>query len=159
MRTSTILLFALLLSACGVARPVLDRDNTKVEVRTAVERVTDTAWISLPVEVTRVETLDTVSVLENKFARSSAVVSAGVLRHSLETLPVSLPVEVEKEIVFRDSLVYRDRVVSVPVEVERPLSLWQRFVLRYGGVCICLLAIYAIYLIFNFFYKTNLFKL
>lgn len=159
MRTSTNLLFALLLSACGVARPVLDRDNTKVEVRTVVERVMDTAWISLPVGVVQVETLDTVSVLENAFARSSAVVSSGVLQHSLETLPVSLPVEVEKEMVYRDSLVYRDRVVSVPVEVEKPLSWRQRFVLRYGGVCICLLAIYVIYLIFNFFYKPNLFKL
>ena len=119
----------------------------------------DTAWISLPVGVVQVETLDTVSVLENAFARSSAVVSSGVLQHSLETLPVSLPVEVEKEMVYRDSLVYRDRVVSVPVEVEKPLSWRQRFVLRYGGVCICLLAIYVIYLIFNFFYKPNLFKL
>ena len=159
MRTSTILLFALLLSACGVARPVLDRDNTKVEVRTVVERVVDTAWISLPVEVTRVETLDTVSVLENAFARSSAVVSSGVLQHSLETLPVSLPVEVEKEMFYRDSLVYRDRVVSVPVEVEKPLSLWQKFILRIGGVCFFLVAIYVAYFILHFIYNLKSFKL
>ena len=159
MRTSTILLFALLLSACGVARPVLDRDNTKVEVRTVVERVVDTAWISLPVGVVQVETLDTVSVLENAFARSSAVVSAGVLQHSLETLPVSLPVEVEKEMVYRDSLVYRDRVVSVPVEVEKLLSLWQKFILRVGGVCFFLVAIYVAYFILHFIYNLKSFKL
>ena len=157
MRSSTILFFAFLLSACGVARPVLDRDNTKVEVRTEVRRVVDTAYVELPVYVERVAVLDTVSFLENRLAVSMAVVSGGVLRHSLETRPVALPVPVEKEVVYRDSVVFRERVV--PVEVERPLSLWQRFVLRYGGVCICLLAIYAIYLIFNFFYKTNLFKL
>ena len=159
MRTSTILLFALLLSACGVARPVLDRDNTKVEVRTVVERVVDTAWVSLPVEVVQVETLDTVSVLENAFARSSAVVSSGVLQHSLETLPVSLPVEVEKEMVYRDSLVYRDRVVSVPVEVEKLLSLWQKFILRVGGVCFFLVAIYVAYFILHFIYNLKSFKL
>lgn len=159
MRTSTILLFALLLSACGVARPVLDRDNTKVEVKTVVERVVDTAWISLPVEVVQVETLDTVSVLENAFARSSAVVSSGVLQHSLETLPVSLPVEVEKEMVYRDSLVYRDRVLSVPVEVEKPLSLWQKFILRVGGVCLFLVAIYVAYFILHFIYNLKSFKL
>ncbi len=159
MRTSTILLFALLLSACGVARPVLDRDNTKVEVRTVVERVVDTAWISLPVGVVQVETLDTVSVLENAFARSSAAVSAGVLRHSLETLPVSLPVEVEKEMVYRDSLVYRDRVLSVPVEVEKPLSMWQKFILRVGGVCFFLVAIYVAYFILHFIYNLKSFKL
>ena len=136
MRTSTILLFALLLSACGVARPVLDRDNTKVEVRTVVERVMDTAWISLPVGVVQVETLDTVSVLENAFARSSAVVSSGVLQHSLETLPVSLPVEVEK-----------------------PLSPWQKFILHVGGVCFFLVAIYVAYFILHFIYNLKSFKL
>ena len=159
MKTSTILLFALLLSACGVARPVLDRDNTKVEVRTVVERVVDTAWVELPVIVEKVATMDTVSVLENKLAVSEARVSGGVLQHTLETKAVKLLVPVESKIVYKDSLVYRDRVVSVPVEVEKQLTPWQKFSLRFGGVCFFLIILYGLYLTIHFIYKPNLFKL
>ena len=64
MKPSAILAFTLLLTACGVARPVLESDNTKVEVKTVVRTVTDTAYIELPVIVEKVATLDTASVLE-----------------------------------------------------------------------------------------------
>ena len=64
MKPSATLAFTLLLTACGVARPVLESDNTKVEVKTVVRTVTDTAYIELPVIVEKVATLDTASVLE-----------------------------------------------------------------------------------------------
>ena len=159
MRTSVILAFALLLSACGVARPVLDRDNTKTEVKTVIETVHDTAIVELPVYVERVATMDTVSRLENKFAVSEARVSGGVLQHTLETKAVKLPVPVESKIVYKDSLVYRDRVQTRTVEVERPLTGWQRAKLRVGGICFFVIIIYGIYLILHFIYKPNLFKL
>lgn len=159
MRTSVILAFALLLSACGVARPVLDRDNTTTEVKTVVELVPDTTTVELPVYVERVATMDTVSRLENKFAVSEARVSGGVLHHTLETKAVKLPVPVESKIVYKDSLVYRDRVQTRTVEVERPLTGWQRAKLRVGGVCFFVIIIYGIYLILHFIYKPNLFKL
>ena len=79
MKASTLLLFTLLLTACGVARPVLESDNTKVEVKVVEKIVKDTAWFELPVFVEKVATLDTASVLENKYAKSEAVVSGGVL--------------------------------------------------------------------------------
>ena len=44
MKASTLLLFTLLLTACGVARPVLESDNTKVEVKVVEKIVKDTAW-------------------------------------------------------------------------------------------------------------------
>ena len=47
-------------------------------------------------------TKDTVSVLENEFAKSAAPVSDGLLAHSLETKPVQRPVEVQTKIVYRD---------------------------------------------------------
>lgn len=159
MRTSVILAFALILSACGVARPVLDRDNTKTEVKTVIETVHDTAVVELPVYVERVATLDTVSRLENRLAVSEARVSGGVLHHTLETKAVKLPVPVESKIVYKDSLVYRDRVQTRTVEVERPLTGWQRAKLRVGGVCFFVIIIYGIYLILHFIYKPNLFKL
>ena len=159
MKPSAIFVIALLLTACGVARPVLDRDNTKVEVKTVVERVVDTAYVQLPVEVDRVETLDTLSRLENRMAVSTAVVSGGVLRHSLETKAVALPVPVESKIVYKDSIVFRDRVQTVTKEVDRPLSGWQQAKLRVGGVCFLLIILYGLYLIYHFIYKPNSSKL
>lgn len=78
MKPSAILLFALCLSACGTARPLSSRDSTKVEVKTVERIVSDTAYIELPVIIEKVATLDTLSVLENKYAKSEASVSAGV---------------------------------------------------------------------------------
>ena len=103
--------------------------------------------------------MDTVSVLENKLAVSEARVSGGVLQHTLETKAVKLLVPVESKIVYKDSLVYRDRVVSVPVEVEKQLTPWQKFSLRFGGVCFFLIILYGLYLTIHFIYKPNLFKL
>ena len=148
MRTSAILLFTLCLTACGIARPVLESDNTKVEVRVEREIVRDTAWVELPVIVEKVATLDTASVLENKYAKSEASVSGGVLHHSLQTKAVREPVSVQKEIVYRDSLVYRDRVEVQTVEVEKELSRWQTLKLKVGGLAmlsaVLLLTLYLI---------------
>ena len=159
MKPSAIFVIALLLTACGVARPVLDQDNTKVEVKTVVERVVDTAYVELPVYVDRVETLDTLSRLENRLAVSTAIVSGGVLRHSLETKAISLPVPVESKIVYKDSIVFRDRVQTVTKEVEKPLSGWQQAKLRVGGACFFLIILYGLYLIYHFIYKPNSSKL
>ena len=159
MKPSALLAFALLLAACGTALPVLGSDSTRMEVKTVVERVVDTAYVELPVIVEKVATLDTASVLENKYAKSAALVSGGVLTHSLETKPVREPMKVEKQIVYRDSLVYRDRVQTRTVEVERPLTGWQKAKLRVGGICFFVIIIYGIYLILHFIYKPNLFKL
>ena len=154
MKPSAILAFTLLLTACGVARPVLESDNTKVEVKTVIETVHDTAFVELPVLVERVTTLDTASVLQNKYAKSEAVVSGGVLHHSLETKPVREPVSVEKQIVYRDSTVYRDRVVRENVYIEKPLTGWQRLKIKAGEVFIIVSVAFLIYLLFLLF--TNL---
>ena len=159
MKPSILLAFALLLSACGVARPVLDQDNTKVEVKTVEVPVHDTAYVQLPGYVEKVATLDTASVLENSFARSSAVVTSGVLHHSLETIPVTLSVPVESKIVYKDSIVFRDRIQTVTQDVEKPLSGWQQAKLRVGGICFLLIILYGLYLIIKFIYNLNLKKL
>ena len=158
MKPSAIFACAICLSACGVARPVQESDNTRVEVKTVVERVVDTAYVELPVIVERVSTLDTASVLENKYAKSAASVSGGVLTHTLETKPVKEPVAVEKQIVYRDSTVYRDRIQTVTVEVEKKLSGWQQAKLRVGGFCFFLVILIGLYLIISFIYNLNLKK-
>ena len=126
-------------------RPVLESDNTKVEVKTVVKTVTDTAYIELPVIVEKVVTLDTASVLENKYAKSEASVSGGVLHHSLQTKPVREPVEVQIREIVRDSLVYRDRVQTVTVEVEKKLTWWQSLKLKVGGMALLAIALLVAY--------------
>ena len=143
-----LLLSLLAASACSTVRPISTTDSTKVEVRYETKTVHDTAFVELPVIVERVATLDTVSVLENKYAKSAASVSGGVLSHSLETKPVREPVAVEKQIVYRDSLVFRDKVQTVTVEVEKKLTAWQTLQMRLGLVAIVLIVIVVIYFIF-----------
>ena len=150
MKASTLLLFTLLLTACGVARPVLESDNTKVEVKVVEKIVKDTAWFELPVIVEKVATLDTASVLENKYAKSEAVVTGGVLHHSLQTKPVREPVEVQIKETVRDSIVYRDRIQTRTVEVEKKLTWWQQAKMKVGGVCFILIILIGLYFIYSF---------
>ena len=142
------LLLLLTASACSTVRQLPSTDSTKVEVRYETKTFHDTAYVELPVIVEKVATLDTASVLENKYAKSAASVSGGVLAHSLETKPVREPVSVEKQIVYRDSLVYRDKVQTVTVEVEKKLTWWQSFKMKLGVVTLVLLVIVVIYFIF-----------
>ena len=150
MKASAILAFALLLTACGVARPVLESDNTRVEVKVVEKIVKDTAWLQVPVIVEKVATLDTASVLENKYAKSAASVSGGVLTHSLQTKAVREPVEVQIKEIVRDSIVYRDWVQTVTVEVEKKLSGWQQAKMKVGGVCFILIILIGLYFIYSF---------
>lgn len=160
MKTTSIsLLLALGVVACGTVRPVTGVDSTKMEVHTETIIQHDTAYVELPVIVEKVATLDTTSTLENTYAKSEAVVTGGILRHSLETKPVSIPVKVETKTVYKDSLVYRDRVQTQTVEVEKKLTGWQQAKLRVGGFCFFLLILIAIYFLIKQFINLNLLKL
>ena len=148
--TSTLLIFTLLLTACGVARPVLESDNTKVEVKVVEKIVKDTAWVELPVIIEKRATLDTISTIENKYAKSEALVSGGVLHHSLQTKPVREPVEVQIKEIVRDSIVYRDRIQTKTVEVEKKLTPWQQAKMKVGSICFILIILIGLYLIYSF---------
>ena len=159
MKSSISLLLALGVVACGTVRPVTGVDSTKVEVHTETIIQHDTAYVELPVIVEKVATLDTTSTLENTYAKSEAVVTAGILHHSLETKPVSIPVKVETKTVYRDSLVFRDRVQTQTVEVEKKLNWWQKLKLKAGGLFLILTLIGIVYIIVNLFVKPKLFSL
>ena len=154
-----LLLSLLAASACSTIRTLPVQDSTKVEVRYETKTVHDTAFVELPVIVERVATLDTVSVLENKYAKSAASVSGGVLTHSLETKPAREPVSVEKQIVYRDSLVYRDRIVTETVEVEKKLSWWQSLKLKVGGLALLAIALLVAYFLITHIINLKFFKL
>ena len=136
MKHFLLFIFSALCVACSVARQAAPSENlsTRVEVVTVFEK--DTVLVEIPQIVEKVQTMDTISFLENEFAKSSAEVSDGILSHSLETKPVQKPVEIKKEIVYRDSVVFRDRTVVETIEVEKPLSGWQQFKIKTGGYAI-----------------------
>ena len=145
-------LAALAASSCGAVRPTAPSvtDSTRVEVRTETVTVHDTAYVELPVIVERIATMDTTSTLENTYAKSEATVTAGILHHSLETKPVKVPVEVETHIVYRDSLVYKDRIETQTVEVPRQLTWWQKTKMKLGVTFLILIVIAILYLILKF---------
>lgn len=118
--------------ACASARQVTPSENTRVEVRTETVFQKDTVYLEVPVLVEKVKTLDTMSVLENRYAKSEAIVNDGVLVHSLATKPVKEPVSVETKVVYRDSLVYVDKIIKETVEVAKPLSGSSKFFLEFG---------------------------
>lgn len=149
MKNFTIILASLLCVACASARQVTPSENTKVEVRAETVFQKDTAFLELPVLVEKVQTLDTMSVLENRYAKSEAVVTDGVLLHSLATKPVKEPVEVETKVVYRDSLVYVDKIVKEIVEVAKPLSRSNKFFLEFGKWVLVILLGFGFWKLFN----------
>ncbi len=150
----SLLLLLAAASACGAVRPLVGTaDSTRVEVRYETVTVHDTAYVELPVIIEKIQTLDTTSTLENDYAKSEATVTAGILSHSLETKPAQLPVPVEKEIVYRDSIVFRDRVVTEVKEVERQLTFWQQFKMKAGVASMILTVLYGLYLLLKLYLK------
>ncbi len=147
-------LFSLLLiGACSTIKQVVPaQPSVRVEYRTETVVEKDTVYLTLPpIEQSRL-TLDTVSVLENRYSKSVATFSDGKLEHSLQVKPVSEPVAVEKKIVYRDSLVYVTQPGEI-VEVEKKLSGWQSFKMKVGGWALILaliaIAIATIYFVLH----------
>ena len=153
MNRFLLIALALLATACGATRSLQNPESSRVEVRTETVIKHDTAYVELPVIIERVATLDTTSTLENTYAKSEAIVAAGVLHHSLETKPVSVPVKIETKEVVRDSIIFRDRVQTQTVEVEKKLTAWQRTKMKTGevtmGICLISLIILITYYLLN----------
>lgn len=120
-------------------KQVTPREQTTVEVRTNTVYVPDTVYVQLPAVSQSVETLDTVSVLENKYSKSEAQVSNGVLAHSLEVKPVREPAIVQKQIVYKDSIIVREVDVDHYIEIPAELSAWQSFKIKLGGYAFALI--------------------
>ncbi len=122
-----------LMSACGAPKEVVKwrteyRDSVVVEVHERLVR--DTVSVEIPVEVEKVVTRDTVSHLENTYAKSDAEVSGGFLHHSLSSKPQVIYVPVEVAVVDTTTT-HSSSAVSEKEEtkveyVEKKLSWWQK---------------------------------
>ena len=159
MKNFILVLCYLLCVACGSLRQVTPTERVVTETRIETVFKTDTVFFEVPHIVERVVTKDTLSVLENEFAKSAASVSDGLLAHSLETKPVKQPVEVQTKIVYRDSVIVKDNVIVQTVEVEKELTGWQSFKMKMGGWFLGILIILIVLLILYFVKPLNLIKL
>lgn len=114
-----ILLAVFTMSGCRTSKKVTS-SNTDVKktdsvvIRTEYREVFDTTYITIEREAESVMVRDTVSLLENSYAKSRAEIrSDGLLYHSLETKPQNKPVQTKTIEIVRDSIVYKDRYVYV----------------------------------------------
>lgn len=86
--------------------------------------------MDIPAQTAERTTRDSVSHLENDYAVSDARINPdGSLFHNLRTKPQKKPVETDKKIERRDSVVYKDRYLKVKekVSVPRDLTKFQKF--------------------------------
>ena len=153
------LLLLFLSVACSTIKQVTPREQTTLEIRTETVYVPDTVYVQLPAVSQSVETLDTISVLENRYAVSEASVSGNVLKHSLEVKPVNEPVAIKKEIVYRDSVGLQQVDVDHYIEVPAKLTAWQSFKIKLGGyafaLIIILIVVAILYLLFHSKFKLS----
>ena len=118
------------------------RDSVRIETVVRTARVADTVLVEVPVEVVRQTVRDTTSHLETSFALSDARINPdGSLFHSLENKAQKRPTSIEKEVVYRDSIVYHDRKTENIIEVARPLTWWQQTQIRACWILLTLLIV------------------
>lgn len=133
MKNTSLILLSAVCVACATSRQAAPSEKILVETRIETVYKTDTVYLEVPKIVEKIVTADTVSVLENEYAKSEASISEGLLAHSLETKPVKQPVEVQTQVVYRDSVIVKDNVIVQTVEVEKELTGWQSFKMTMGG--------------------------
>ena len=141
--TRRALIYAMLIIASCSPRivTVAVHDTTTV---TRIETVRDTIIAApLPIESVIISTPDTTSTVETSLARSTATITDGHLRHSIENKysSISIPAKIPE----RQEVIYKTREIPVTVEVPKPyIPRWVWWVLAYAGVT-TLLIIASIY--------------
>lgn len=141
MMKKALLLTALILTACSprIVERIVEKEVVSVRI------IRDTALVEIPHIIEKNVTLDTMSHLENKYAKSDAMVSDGMLSHTLESIPqiIKVPVEIPVHDTLKITTVEKGEIV----QVEKPLSVWQRlkigaFWWLCGAILLCLLWIF-----------------
>lgn len=127
-----IIVMAILLSGCASARHVEKRTEVKtdsVKTVTRIEFVKDTVIVEIPSQTAERVTRDSVSRLENEYARSEARINPdGSLYHDLNTKPQKKPVAFDKPVEKTETEKTHTEVIKVeiPREVPRSLSWWEQ---------------------------------
>lgn len=128
-----LLLLTFIIGGCASSRRLSEnvhqQDSVDVRVETRIEYVPDTVFIEIPAQTSERETADSTSHLENDYATSDARINPdGTLYHNLKTKPQKKPVEFEKPVERKDSVIYKTKTVTkTKIEkVPRDLTWWQK---------------------------------
>lgn len=127
-KVATFIVALLILASCGICKrqPIIEyRDSVRVEYRDRI--VHDTATFTITKEVEKIVTRDTTSHLENSYAKSDAIVSQGLLSHSLESIPQVIKVPFEVEVHDTTYVEKSAETVYATQYVEKELNWWQGF--------------------------------
>lgn len=141
----------LMLSSCCCKKVIAEtntvlQDSERTEVQIVTVYVPDTVYVDIPDQKAERTTADSVSHLETDYAKSDARINPdGTLSHSLENIPQSKPVEFQKPIEKKDSIVYRYKYRDKEVVKEKELSKWERTKIDYGGKAIVILLLIIAY--------------
>lgn len=140
----TLLLFTclLLLVGCCPCRHLTSseaetqRDSLQIEYRESTVYIPDTVFVEIPMQTAERTTQDTISHLENDYALSDARINAdGSLYHSLASKQQVKPVPIEKKIVYRDSVVYKNHIMTqAKTEVREKNVPWYMKLIFWGSV-------------------------
>lgn len=146
MKNLMFIYILLAISSCCPGRKISasSSDSMRVEVRERTVLIRDTVWRDFPLISETVALQADSSHLENRYATSDARISPdGLLYHSLATKPQKEAIPIDRPVVYRDSIVYRDRSSErvVAVEVERKLTWWQQTQIRGFWLCLALFAV------------------
>lgn len=151
MRRAWICAFAALLTGCAAQRVAVDhqRDSVAVIVRDSVVFRDSVVLVEIPKEKDKdVVVQSDTSHIETSVAESEAWVADGRLHHTLRNkdeafIPVTIKMPERIHYEQKDRLIY-NKVVET-IEVEKPLSWWERFVMSVGTITIIAAAIYIGY--------------
>ena len=118
----------MILASCGICKrqPIIEyRDSVRVEYHDRI--IHDTTTFTIIKEVEKNVTRDTISHLENSYAKSDAIVSQGFLSHSLESIPQIIKVPFEVEVHDTTYVEKSAETVYATQYVEKELNWWQGF--------------------------------
>ena len=159
-KTVSLMTFAvalLLFSSCRTGRQVVvveARDSVRVEERVREIKVTDTLFVEVPAQSAERTTADSTSHLENDYAVSDArIMIDGSLYHSLETKPRTDTLTQELSVQAKDSIIYRYKLNTKVVTVEKPLGWFSQMRLWLGNVMLVLIAGASIWAVARFTLK------
>lgn len=147
MKRIVILAF-LAICSCAVQKPTVQKDSVRVEIRERIVR--DTVKVDLPPVIIEKETADTVSILESKFASSTAAIRRGLLYHSLSA---GGSVQVPVYVTVHDTTTLTQQAQTVYVDVPRRPTKWESFLEVCGWILLALAALAIACLLLKIFLK------
>lgn len=152
-----IAIVMLLFSSCRTGQQVVvveARDSVRVEERIREIKVTDTLFVEIPGQKESTTVRDSVSHLENDYAVSDARIMAdGSLYHSLETKARTDTLTGEVSVQAKDSIIYRYKLNTKVVTVEKELNWFAKMRIWIGNVMLVLIAGASIWAVTRFTLK------